>query len=77
MKQCEIRARGDCKMVIGDFGRVCATRIHHHDGEAFGIAFFALEQPLKQHRMAFGGVRADQEGHRTVIEILVATGWAV
>ena len=63
MQQGEIGARGDCKMVIGDFGCVGAAWVHHHDGEAFGIPFLAFEQSLEQHGVALGGVRADQECH--------------
>ena len=64
-------------MMVGDLGCVCATRIHDNDGEALGITFFAFEQALEQHGVAFGRVCSDQECHGTVIEILVATGRTV
>ena len=61
-------------------GRVAGGRlpgIHHYDRDAAGLAPFALQQPLKQHRMALRRVGADQEGHGAVVEILVAAGGAI
>ena len=38
---------------------------------------FSLQQPLEQHRMALGGVGADQERHAAMVEVLVAAGGTI
>ena len=59
-------------MNVGGFGSVGAARVDHHDRDAAGVAFFAFDQALKQHRMAFRCVGADQHRHAAVVEVVVA-----
>ena len=77
MQQGQVAAGCNRQVNIGRFGGVGAAWVHHHDLDAAGVLAFPLQQPLEQHRVAFGGVGADQKGHRAVIQIVVAAGRAI
>ena len=48
--------------------------VHHRQPQGLPVFALALQQPLKQHRMALGRVGADQHHQVGCIEIVVATG---
>ena len=48
-------------MQIGEVGGLGAPRIDGDDRDFVGLAEFALLDPFEDHRMAVGGVGADQE----------------
>ena len=77
MQECQVAARGDRQVDVCGLGGVGAAWVDHHDRDAAGIAFFAFQQSLEQHRVAFGGVGADQKGHAAMVEVLIAAGRAI
>ena len=77
VQECKVAARGDRQVNVCGFGGVGAAWVDHHDRDAAGIAFFAFQQSLEQHRVAFGGVGADQKGHAAMVEVLIAAGRAI
>jgi hypothetical protein len=77
VQQGQVAARCNRQVDIGGLGGVGAAWIHHHDLDAAGVFAFSLQQPLEQHRMAFGRVGADQKRHRAVVEVLIAAGGTI
>ena len=77
MQQSQIAARSDRQVDVSGLGGVCAAWVDHHDREAPRIPLFAFQQSLEQHRVAFSGVGADEEGHTAMVEILIAAGGTI
>ena len=72
-KQPAVASRGQRQMAVGDLAGSGASGVDRHDPQS-GIIPLRLRQPLEQHRMRPGGVRADQHHQIAVFHILIATG---
>ena len=77
VQQGQIRAGSDRQMEVGGGGGRGGAGVDHHDAHGAGIPFAALQQPLEEHRMAFGGVGADQQHAIGQVEVVVAAGRAI
>ena len=74
VEQRQVRTRRNRQMHIRSLRGLREAGIDDDDLHAAGMALFAFQEALKQHRVAFRGVGPDQEGHRAVVQILVTGG---
>ena len=77
VQQGQIRAGSDRQVEVGGGGGRGGAGVDHHDAHGAGIPLAALQQPLEEHRMAVGGIGADQEHAIGQVEVVVAAGRAI
>ena len=73
----QIRAGAKRQVQISGITGGRSPGIHHHQTQGLPVFALALQQPLKQHRMAVGRIGADQHHQVSHIEIVVAAGRAI
>ena len=76
VQQHQIGSRSDGQVQIGCVSGSGSPRIRDHQSQSFGLLALALNESLKQHRVAVGRVGANQQHQIRQIEIVVATGGA-
>ena len=77
VQQHQIGAGLNRQMQISDVGGGGVAGIDDDQLQGLFLPAFAFEQALKQHRMAIGGVGADQHHRVATVEVVVAAGGTI
>ena len=76
-EQGQVGAGTDRQVQVGGIAGGGGARVGGHQPQGVAHLALAFEQPLEEHRMALGGVGADQQHQGGGVEVVVAAGGAI
>ena len=76
-EQGQVGAGTDRQVQVGGIAGGGGARVGGHQPQGVAQLALAFEQPLEEHRMALGGVGADQQHQGGGVEVVVAAGGAI